>query len=199
LVWYSALFVTEGDNIKIYAGIQNNSGIDFTGTATFYIDYKEMSNSPFASSDNSLNDVSILWVAGPPGLHDIQVKIVTSLPPDKSLVSYESDKSSISIAKKIVPEVVKNTVTNTVTNTISNIISKINEVTVPLVNKITGAVLGVSAGIASSSERNNSSKMNSVLNVAIDGLAFLVKNWLWTLGGTILILLIIRFKRRRGK
>jgi len=40
LVWYSVLSINNEDSIRIYAGIQNNSGIDFTGTATFYVDDK---------------------------------------------------------------------------------------------------------------------------------------------------------------
>ncbi|MCX6730041.1 MAG: hypothetical protein NT058_00880 [Candidatus Portnoybacteria bacterium] len=223
LIWFSTLSATEGEGIKIYAGIQNNSGIDFKGTATFYIDDKDVSSATFNSSGDSLSAVSVDWKTEV-GSHDILVKIVTSLPSDKTLISYESAKSNITVAKKIVKETTK----NTVTNTISNVISKIEESVIHLENKIedlkkpvavndktidntadqsndaynssseeSGAVLGVSASLASSSERNNNSKMNSIYNIGVDVLAFLVKNWLWTLGATILILLIIRFKMRR--
>lgn len=33
-IWYSTLSVNDGDSIKIYAGIQNNSGLNFTVTMT---------------------------------------------------------------------------------------------------------------------------------------------------------------------
>lgn len=221
LIWYSTLSVTEGDSIKIYAGIQNNSGIDFKGTATFYIDDKDTASSPFNSSNDSLNAVSIDWTAEV-GSHDIQVKIVTSLPSDKTLISYESDKSNIIVAKKIVKE----TKENIIINTISDVKSKIDEVVIPLVNKIEdlkrpvniaksitnqdisdynasqendGIVLGAFTDLTSNSDTNNISKMDSVFNIAIDCLAFLVKNWLWTLGGIIAIFLIIIFKIRRKK
>ena len=131
LVWYSALSINDEDSIRIYAGIQNNSGIDFTGTATFYVDDKVISDSEFTSSDDSLNDVSAKWVAEI-GSHDIQVKIVTSLPSDKALISYESVKSNISVAEKVIQESIK----NTAINTISNVVSKIDETVVPLVDKI---------------------------------------------------------------
>ena len=37
LIWYSTLSINEGDSIKIYAAIQNNSGTTFTGNAVFYV------------------------------------------------------------------------------------------------------------------------------------------------------------------
>lgn len=222
LIWYSTLSINDGDSVKIYAGIQNNSGIDFTGTATFYVDDKNISDSPFTSLNDSLKDVSANW-AVEPGSHNIQVKIATSLPPDKTLVSYESAKSSINITRKITQEVIK----DTVINTISYVISKIDEVAVPLVNKIEGlkkpidddttenttiqnadvynptqkkndAVLGASTSSIPNSKTNNN-KTNSIFNKAVDGLAFLVKNWLWTLGVIVLLLLIIKIRGRRKK
>ncbi len=217
LIWYSTLSINDGDSVKIYAGIQNNSGIDFTGIATFYIDDKKISDSSFTSLDNSLKDVSADWTVEP-GSHNIQVKIITSLSSDKALVSYESAKSSINITRKITQEIVK----DTVINTISYVISKIDEVAIPLVDKIEGlkkpvntdttenitnqnanvynptqkndnAVLGVSTSSISNS------KTNSIFNKAVDGLAFLVKNWLWTLGVIVLLFLIIKIRRRRKK
>ena len=131
LVWYSALSMNDEDSIRIYAGIQNNSGIDFTGIATFYINDKVVSDSEFTSLDDSLNDVSAKWVAEV-GSHDVQVKITTSLPSDKALISYESVKSNISVFEKIVQEPMD----NIVINTISNVVSKIDETVVPLVDKI---------------------------------------------------------------
>src|ERR1035437_1127949 len=104
LVWYSTLSINDGDSIKIYAGIQNNSGVNFTGVATFFVDDKEISNSPFSSTADSLKDVFVNWVANP-GSHNVQVKIVTSLSSDKTLVSSESDKSSINITQKVAPTI----------------------------------------------------------------------------------------------
>ena len=223
LVWYSVLSINDEDSIKIYARIQNNSGIDFTGIATFYVDDKVILDSAFTSSDDSLNDVSAKWVAEV-GSHDIQVKIVTSLPSDKTLISYESVKSNISVAEKVIQESIK----DTAINTISNIVSKIDETIVPLVNKIKdlkkpvniieditnqdtgvydasqkndGVVLGASSDITSndieSKSDSNTNKADSIYNKGIDILAFSIKHWLWTLGGIILLFLIIKIKRRR--
>ena len=133
LVWYSALSMNDEDSIRIYAGIQNNSGIDFTGIATFYINDKVVSDSEFTSLDDSLNDVSAKWVAEV-GSHDVQVKITTSLPSDKALISYESVKSNISVVEKNTQDHMDNIVINTISNTIS----KIDETVIPLVNKIKG-------------------------------------------------------------
>jgi hypothetical protein len=217
LIWYSTLSINDGDSVKIYAGIQNNSGIDFTGIATFYIDDEKISDSPFTSLNDSLKDVSADWTVEP-GSHNIQVKIVTSLPADRTLVSYESAQSSINITRKITQEVVKDTVINTV----SYVISKIDEVAVPLVNKIEGLKKPVdndttenidvqNADAYNPTQKNNNAvlgistssvpnlKTNSIFNKAVDGLAFLVKNWLWTLGVIVLLFLIIKIKGRRKK
>ena len=152
------------------------------------------------------------------------MKIVTSLPSDKALISYESVKSNIIVAEKIV----QGPMDNIVINTVSNIISKIDETVVPLVDKIKdlkkpvnivenvtnqdanvynasqkndGDVLGTSSDMTSndieSKSDNDTNKADSIYNKGIDILAFSVKHWLWTLGGTILLFLIIKIKRRR--
>lgn len=221
LVWYSTLSINEGDSIKIYAGIQNNSGISFSGTATFYVDDKEISKSSFVSPNDSLKDVSTDWVTSP-GSHDVQVKITTSLPADKILVSYESDKSNVNIVQKITPELIGTTVLSAA----SNIISKTDNLANALADHIesfkkpvdvlsldansensktnntkvvsssgsqtkSGSVLGASTGPVS----NQNTKIQSAFNIALDALAFLVRNWMWTLGGIILLFLIIKFKK----
>jgi len=138
LVWYSTLSINDGDSIKIYSGIQNNSGIDFTGTATFYVDEKNISDITFTSTKDSLKDISTSWVAVP-GLHTIKIKISTSLPSSKELVSYESDESTITIIKKVVEEekaTTNNETFNNVKETISDVISTIDEVVIPLSEKI---------------------------------------------------------------
>src|ERR1035437_485667 len=56
-VWYSSLSVNDGDSIKVYAGIQNNSGINFTGIASFLVDDKEISKVSFSSTAPSLKDI----------------------------------------------------------------------------------------------------------------------------------------------
>ena len=64
-----------------------------------------------------------------------------------------------------------------------------------------GVVLGASSDITSndieSKSDNNTNKADSIYNKGIDILAFSIKHWLWTLGGIILLFLIIKIKRRR--
>jgi hypothetical protein len=133
-VWYSALSVNDGDSIKIYAGIQNNSGINFTGVATFYVDGAAISTSPFSSTTDTLQDVSTNWVATP-GDHNVQVKISNSLPSTEILVSNQSDESSISITQTVTP-ITSQDVETIVLNTASNIVSGTNTLANTLANNI---------------------------------------------------------------
>lgn len=227
-VWYSTLSINDGDSIKIYSGIQNNSDIDFNGTATFYIDEKNISDVNFTSTKDSLKDISTSWVAVP-GLHTIKIKISASLPDGKELVSYESDESKITIVKKLVVEEEEKNIINInndtfikAKETISSVISTVDEVAIPLSEKIKSfkktdtivknnnsklsskssssgsssepAVLGVYSGHEGTNKDNTG---KSAFNIALDGLSFLVKNWLWTLGGVILIILFIKRKKKR--
>ncbi len=220
-VWYSSLSVNDGDSIKIYAGIQNNSGINFTGTALFLVDDKEISKVSFSSTADSLKDVSVNWVADP-GSHNVQVKISTSLNSDKILVSYESDKSSISITRKITTEVVGETALNTA----NSIVAKADDIASVLADKIesfkkpvrsddtgvgsnsssgfagnignrttidsNGGVLGTSTGPITDFGGKGLNRMDSVFNMAMDLLAFLIRHWVWTLSGIVVIYLIFK-------
>jgi hypothetical protein len=133
LIWYSTLSINEGDSIKVYAAIQNNSGVSFTGNAVFYVDDKEILKKTFISADDTLIDVYADWVANV-GSHGVQVKITAILPTNKELVSYESDKSKVSITRKITAEVVQEVTRNTITN----IVNKIDEIASSSANKVEG-------------------------------------------------------------
>jgi len=225
-VWYSTLSVNDGDSIKIYAGIQNNSGTNFTGTATFYVDDKEISTSPFSSTADSLKDVSADWVANP-GDHNVQVKVSTSLPTDQVLVSSSSDKSTISITQKInpiTPEIVGTAVLNTASGIVSNVenlanslADKIDSFKKPVVsassvsltdskNNITktvsvkqkGSVLSASTGPKVSLTNSDTtspagnSPLDFVFNFCLGILSFLVRNWMWSLGGIVVLFFLLK-------
>jgi hypothetical protein len=215
-IWYSTLSVNDGDSIKIYAGIQNNSGIDFSGTAVFYVDNEEISKKTFTSEKESLKDVEVNWVASP-GTHSVEVKISTNLSSDKELVSYESDKSRISITRKVTLEEVKETAITTAVNILdkadelaSNLAQKIegmkqptdsissdikNSVSSSAANK--GRVLGVSTSTAISDYKSASNKTNYFLNILLSFVAFLVLNWKWVILGIIILIVAIKIKRSR--
>jgi len=219
-VWYSTLSVNDGDSIKIYSAIQNNSGINFTGNATFYVDDKEISKVPFSSTVDNLKDISASWLANP-GDHSIQVKISTSLPADKILVSYESDKATVSITRNITPEVVQAVAMNTANSIVSNtdtlataLADKIESYKKPVASSNSsvistnsdvggkkvgttspkkGSVLGTSTGPVSKSVSSGNNTADSVFNIVLDALAFLVRNWKWTLGILFVLFLIFKF------
>lgn len=223
-IWYSTLFIKDGDSVRIYAGIQNNSGVDFNGKALFYVDEENISEVSFVSRSDSLNAVSADWVVSS-GTHDIQVKITTSLPDDKVLVSYETSKSSINITRKITQEMIKDTVVDTV----YNVITKVDEAVVPLVEKLqdlkkptegelfqssskvqnrvdgdvvleeeSGSVLGASTQSSSIGDKKIAGiSLNYIFNLVIDGATFLLKHWLWTLGGIVLLFILVKFRKRR--
>jgi len=231
-VWYSHLSVNDGDSIKIYAGIQNNSGIDFTGTASFLVDDKKISKVSFSSTADSLKDISTDWIALP-GTHNVQVTIDTSLPGDKILVSHESDKSTISITRKITADIVGATALNAATS----IVVKADDIASVLADQIesfkkpvspdntnigtnsssgstgnagniatssskntNGSVLGTSTGPMANSGGKSLNRMDSVFNMAMDLLAFLIRHWIWTLVGLVVIYLIFKIGgRRRGR
>lgn len=213
-IWYSTLSVNDGDSIKIYAGVQNNSGIDFSGTAVFYVDNEEISKKVFTSEKDSLKDIDVNWVANP-GTHSVQVKISANVSTGKELVSYESDKSRISITRKVTLEEVKETALNTV----SNVINKADELASSLAQKIEsykqpiesvgnsikgseltstankGRVLGVSTSSISDYKSSNTTK--SIFNMFLDFVAFFVRNWKWTIFGIIILIIVIKIKKSR--
>ena len=168
----------------------------------------------FTSERDSLKDIDVNWVANP-GTHSVQVKISTNLSSNKELVSYESDKSRISITRKVTLEEVKETALNTV----SNVINKADELASSLAQKIEsykqpvepvstnikgaeststtskGRVLGVST--SSISDYKSSSTTKSILNMFLDFLAFFVRNWKWTILGIVILIVVIKIKKSR--
>ena len=119
-VWYSSLSVGDGDSIYIYAGIQNNSGVDFSGVATFQVDDAVIGRSTFISKSGGLIDVSTNWVANP-GDHNVQVTVTAVLSTNQTLYSYSSDKASINITRKITPAIIQAAALNTANSVISGI------------------------------------------------------------------------------
>jgi len=118
-VWYSTLSVGDGDSVQIFSVLQNNSGISFDGTVTFFVDDKEILSKSFSSADGSLKELSANWVAVP-GDHNVKVSVSSlSIPTGKVLGSYESEVSKISITRKITAEVVQQAILNTANSVVS--------------------------------------------------------------------------------
>ncbi len=211
LVWFSDLPINDGDNLKIYAAVQNNSGIDFNGLATFYVDNKEISDIEFNSHSGNLQEVSTSWLSGP-GVHDFQVKIKAATPTSKTLLAYETDKSSVEVKRKSVEVVKKDTIVTNIIDEVSSIdealapfVDKIENLRRPILDTKRGSVGGVgqsanaigsisSDNIQSdtSSSRSLPSKSNKGVDIAFNSmvnvLAFLTKHWALT-SSTLLLLL----------
>ncbi|MEI6396847.1 MAG: hypothetical protein WCO48_02125 [Candidatus Taylorbacteria bacterium] len=164
-IWYSTLSVGDGDSIYIYTGIQNNSGTDFSGVATFIVDDQGISKKAFISKSNSLIDVSTNWIATT-GNHNVQVSVTTSLPTDKALYSSNSDKASISITRKITPEIIQAAALNTA----SSAISSIDGVAATLADKVESLKKPVNTVSSETSASSGSKRAVSTTN-AVTGTA----------------------------
>ena len=230
-IWYSSLLVNDGDSIEIYAAIQNNSGIDFSGTAEFIVDGQNISQSNFSSTDGILKDLFTKWVAIP-GTHTVEVDISANLPPGKELVSYASDKSSISIIRSVSAAAVQQTVVNAATTVINNtdvaannLADKVESMKIEPASttdavqsqnifaqqktSVIKDVAKANAGVVSksgigqgpNSEPSSSPDLTASLgnlgdqayNAVLDLLAFLLRHWIWTISGLVVIGVILRF------
>jgi len=227
-IWYSTLYVNDGDTVNIYAAIQNNSGSSFTGTAAFYVDEQLLAKKSFNSAADTLGSISAGWV-GTPGSHSVQVILSPILTTGKSLVAYSSEKSNISIIRNITPAAVQQAALTAANNVVAktdvlanSLADKIESMKVPIVGAANGTSSLVAANSAVSkspkkgailgtstqqvSDKSNSitgsaspelignSPMDYIYNAAMDLLAFLTRNWKWTLSGTVFIFLAFKAK-----
>ncbi len=233
-VWFSSLSVNDGDSVKIFAAIQNNAGLNFTGTAVFYVDDIEVATRPFSSVGNvsadsaanssagNLTQVSAGWAAVP-GDHTVQVKIAAaslSLPSGKTLVSYESDKSSISITRAITAEAVQQAALGAA----ATLVAKMDGVADALADTIEGferhgpegqaanatasvtdgangivlgAMTSAHASTTGAGDGTAPAAMDSVFNICLKLVAFLVRNWKWTFSGLVVLFVVYKVNGRR--
>lgn len=244
IVWYSTLSIKDGESIRIYSGIQNNSGADFSGTVAFYVNDKEIAKKSFLSQNDRVTSAFADWTAEV-GKSVIEVKIVdTNLSSNKTLVSYNTEKSTLNIVRKITTEDVEKVATDFLSGIVEGgdgiageLIGEIEDLKDPLggndgskknegseneENKVQvkensnssgtsdgesnddengekksiGKVLSASVGLSDEDGNMKPSVknfFNSLFNIALDGISFLVKNWIWTLLGLVGIFLIYKF------
>lgn len=62
-MWYSKFPFFVGDDVRIYAGIQNRSGSDITGTVEFYAGNTKLGSMPFAALEGRLVETWTDWKA----------------------------------------------------------------------------------------------------------------------------------------
>lgn len=112
-IWYSQNEVQEGDAIKIYTVVFNPDTRELSGNIIFFDNNIFLGKKSFTVPANGVKEVYIDWTATI-GTHTIFAKIenakfltATRKYEDIYLANNESEKSSLSVSKKIIPEVKK--------------------------------------------------------------------------------------------
>lgn len=131
-IWYSKTEVFEGDKVSIFTGIFNQSGVSFSGVASFYANDEEISKKEFISKPESLIEISGVFVASSTRtsikvkLSDLKIvgSVSTSSSNTDILLSSETDSYTLSVSKKITLEQVKTTAVEVASNIVSTIDEK---------------------------------------------------------------------------
>ena len=128
-VWYSSANINDQDLIKIFGAVQNHSDVDFSGVISIFVDDQTNSKVSFTSKQDSLTEISGPWKALV-GKHSVQL-VITKISLDSgtasttfstsSLLSFESEKTSLSISKPITLQSVEQNVQQIAQNTLENI------------------------------------------------------------------------------
>jgi len=213
-VWYSTTKINEGNTINIYAGFQNYSDLNLSGTAGFYVDDLEINKIKFDSNSKSLIKLETPYTAIS-GNHSVQVKILeihsnsdASISVD-NLQTFVSEKKSLNVKYQITMDTVVTTATNvadSVVNTIDKYASTLADTVEALKTPVEdttdsqisssapkhGTVLGTSTEAFSAA---NKASGFSFYNLGVDILAFLIRHWLWTFVALIFFTLFFIFKK----
>ncbi|MCX6717716.1 MAG: hypothetical protein NTU76_03515 [Candidatus Taylorbacteria bacterium] len=125
-IWYSTTTVNENDIINIYAGFQNHSIKNLSGTAGFFIDDIQISKMNFVASPKSLIKLQSEYKAVR-GDHTSQVKILDIVEiggsilnklSTENLLAKETEKNSLKVEYKITKEEVVKIAGNVASNVI---------------------------------------------------------------------------------
>ncbi|MCX6702174.1 MAG: hypothetical protein NTX96_03215 [Candidatus Zambryskibacteria bacterium] len=204
-VWYSTTTINEKDVINIYAGFQNHSDKNLSGTAGFYVDDVEIAKTDFTAGPKSLIKLETPYTAVA-GNHKAQVKILSIKESSiDNLLASESEKKSLDVKYEITKEVVlakAEDVANNVVNTINQYTDKLADYVESLkkptesansISKSTsqGKVLGTSTD----NVLKNDKKPFSLYNSFIDVLVFLIHKWVWILAIIFLFIIYSIFKK----
>ena len=230
-IWYSATNIYDNDSIKIFGAVQNHSDKSISLIAKIYIDDLPALKTNFISNPDTIIEVSGPWKAVF-GNHTVQLKITgiedlnkaaTNTLTIDSLLSSESNKVNLFVAKNITLNSLKDQTTEVATN----ILDSINKVANNLADKIeelkkppSTSEVALSAQVKNSSVKNSEEKSNgevlgaetkyqspasvlsaitnskigiSVYNMLIDFLSAIVKNWEITLFIIIILIILVKF------
>lgn len=207
-VWYSTTTINAGDTISIYAGFQNHSENNFSGTAAFYVDDLEIKKIDFTSNSKSLIKLEAQYkvVAGS---HIVQVKILNV----NNLLETETEKKDLIATQPATKETsleqvmsVANKVTDTANHYADTLANYVESFKTPTQNSLDsvvkantlipnqnlqGEVLGIST--KNIPIIKNSASNSPFLNPIIDLAVFFIKHWVWVLFAILLFILYLIF------
>lgn len=216
-LWYSTTTINAKDIITIYAGFQNHSNKNLSGTASFYIDDQEIYKSSFLANPKSLTKLETQYLALA-GDHKSQVKITEIkeilnkseiILNINNLLSSESEKKNLSVEQKITKEVVlekaenvANIIVNTTNKYADSLGDYIESFKKPTKNTKNSLVLkqnNPSGEVLGTSTINIKTKDDeggfSFFNFLLDSTAYLVRHWVWVLS-SIFIYIIYSMLRK---
>jgi len=203
-IWYSSLSAQPGETVRIYAGIQNDSGSAFSGTASFFVNGTVVGSTPFRSVSGSVERVGVDWTATQ-GNNAVRAVIIPQLDASQALVAVESDTVYYSVTKKLTLESVQDTVKEGVVKTATAAAEKLDLLADTLSSQLEtikattpnqGKVLGASISVLSSTSPSLATYVDKAKVAGLSLLQFLLHHWRFTSAGLGILLLAFVFLKR---
>ena len=223
-VWYSTTTINENDSINIYAGSQNHSQNNLSGAVGFFVDNVQISKTDFISAPKTLLKLEARYVAKRGAhnaqakildIAEIDANTSDNLSVD-NLLSKETEKNNFSVKYVITKEEIINNTNNMINNILNtvnieaekaaNYVENLKEPSGDISsdsvsktlnsivqNKIVGKVLGTNIENTDNAEKSSGNYF-SIKNILLDGLAFVIRNWIWSLIIVVIAVLFISFK-----
>lgn len=209
-VWFSALEAEEGDIVRVYSAVQNNSGQSFSGEVVFFADGEEFARESVTSRSDALTEASTLWIAEG-GRHAFKAVLEANLPEGAELLSYETAEAELSVKREItIGEVQKGAV-----EIAETLVEKIDSVALSLAERLettkrlaepSPASTSVAVSETSDTEEEGESEVlgasssekdaptSPLYNKGVDVLTLLLEKWMWTLSALAVLVLFWSFK-----
>lgn len=194
-VWYSNPNPAEGETVRIFAAIQNDSGVNYKGVATFYVRGKAIGDNEFISTSGRLSVVSTSWKAEI-GNNSMEVRVVAELPEGEKLSSDSSGQSVLHVNKMITGDVIKadakkavETVQGKGDSMAQAIVERLEELKERsfTLDPEVGPVGKAEAGSQTWGKQMTSKMLSTVYESGISAAQFAVTHWIWSLGALILL------------
>jgi len=202
-VWYSTTTVNEGDEINIYAGFQNHSGENISGSAGVFVDNIQISKVDFTTNPRSLIKLEAVYTAVR-GEHIVQIKILDI----KNLLASETEKKKLSVKYQITSADVLNSakkVTNSIIDIIDIYTAKAADYVENLKQPVENSDIVSNSSSSTSIETQSTNTQNDEqitatnwktysYNLLLDIVAFLLRHWVWTFSAVILFVLYLTLR-----